>query len=333
MATLLEKCYNIKNDKETNLKPENLKAGITCLGVTGTLTAGAAEPQGDFSATFISNKPYDNGSLVKIVYTNEQDKLTEIPVPAPFDGRFENYKDITISSYGTNANITLDTVFTADKVYRAVNTEGYFYTYKVPEDKQDICTLQDGLHITPEVESEMMLAGEIAEPPQVNVIGDYVHVGWETDRGVFAFPAKVQSTESEIRPVLVNPEENSFLTFTFIPGDSGVSDNIGSGASFDDGNVSYADGLIGVVGERAENEWEGIFGWNSLTYTFDMEDAHQPSIVEVLGKSMTYAFGDVAIVDAETEEDVEYIDYMGYLDLSKYEHGKTYKISGSFTAY
>ena len=30
----------IKLDKDTNLLPENLKAGITCLGVTGTLTAG-----------------------------------------------------------------------------------------------------------------------------------------------------------------------------------------------------------------------------------------------------------------------------------------------------
>lgn len=40
MATLLEKCNNIKNDKDTNLKPENLKAGITCLGVTGKLEEG-----------------------------------------------------------------------------------------------------------------------------------------------------------------------------------------------------------------------------------------------------------------------------------------------------
>ena len=40
MATLLEKCNNIKNDKELNLKPENLKEGITCLGVTGTLKEG-----------------------------------------------------------------------------------------------------------------------------------------------------------------------------------------------------------------------------------------------------------------------------------------------------
>lgn len=30
----------IKLDKDTNLLPENLKAGVTCLGITGTLTAG-----------------------------------------------------------------------------------------------------------------------------------------------------------------------------------------------------------------------------------------------------------------------------------------------------
>ena len=41
MSTLLEKCYSIKNDKEANLKPENLKAGIVCLGVTGTLESGS----------------------------------------------------------------------------------------------------------------------------------------------------------------------------------------------------------------------------------------------------------------------------------------------------
>lgn len=28
---------NILEDKNTNLKPENLKSGVTCLGVTGTL--------------------------------------------------------------------------------------------------------------------------------------------------------------------------------------------------------------------------------------------------------------------------------------------------------
>ena len=40
MSTLQENLNAIKLDKDTNLKPENLKAGITCLGVTGTLTQG-----------------------------------------------------------------------------------------------------------------------------------------------------------------------------------------------------------------------------------------------------------------------------------------------------
>lgn len=35
--SLVYKLQNIKEDRNTNLKPENLKAGITCLGVTGTL--------------------------------------------------------------------------------------------------------------------------------------------------------------------------------------------------------------------------------------------------------------------------------------------------------
>ena len=40
MATLLEKCNLILNNKNTNLKPENLKEGVTCLGVTGQLEEG-----------------------------------------------------------------------------------------------------------------------------------------------------------------------------------------------------------------------------------------------------------------------------------------------------
>ena len=35
--SLVYKLQDIKEDRNTNLKPENLKAGITCLGVTGTL--------------------------------------------------------------------------------------------------------------------------------------------------------------------------------------------------------------------------------------------------------------------------------------------------------
>lgn len=36
--TLLEKANAILTDKNTNLKAGNLKSGVTCMGVTGTLT-------------------------------------------------------------------------------------------------------------------------------------------------------------------------------------------------------------------------------------------------------------------------------------------------------
>lgn len=36
MASLKDILIEIKEDKDKNLKPENIKAGITILGVTGT---------------------------------------------------------------------------------------------------------------------------------------------------------------------------------------------------------------------------------------------------------------------------------------------------------
>ena len=36
MSTLQENLNAIKLDKDTNLRPENLKKDVTCLGVTGT---------------------------------------------------------------------------------------------------------------------------------------------------------------------------------------------------------------------------------------------------------------------------------------------------------
>ena len=42
MTSLETKLNAILNDKLTNLTPENLKAGVTCLGVTGTLEASAS---------------------------------------------------------------------------------------------------------------------------------------------------------------------------------------------------------------------------------------------------------------------------------------------------
>ena len=40
---LIYELQDIKNDRETNLKPENLKKGVTCLGITGTYEITAEE--------------------------------------------------------------------------------------------------------------------------------------------------------------------------------------------------------------------------------------------------------------------------------------------------
>ncbi len=40
---LIDKLQDIKDDKDTNLKPENLRKGITCLGVEGTYEVTAEE--------------------------------------------------------------------------------------------------------------------------------------------------------------------------------------------------------------------------------------------------------------------------------------------------
>ena len=49
MSTLLEKANAIKTDKDTNLLSANLKSGVTCLGVTGSLTP--AKPEQTKAAT------------------------------------------------------------------------------------------------------------------------------------------------------------------------------------------------------------------------------------------------------------------------------------------
>ena len=67
MATLLEKCHNIKNNKEANLKPENLKAGVTCLGVVGTLEEGTNTSDANATAEdiLLNKTAYVNGEKIE----------------------------------------------------------------------------------------------------------------------------------------------------------------------------------------------------------------------------------------------------------------------------
>lgn len=66
MSNILEKCNRINEEKNTKLLPENLKAGITCFGVTGNLEEGIDTSNATAVADdIISGKTaYINGELV-----------------------------------------------------------------------------------------------------------------------------------------------------------------------------------------------------------------------------------------------------------------------------
>ena len=57
---------NILNDKNVNLKPENLKAGITCLGIEGTMNSGIDTSDANATANDIAigKTAYINGEKV-----------------------------------------------------------------------------------------------------------------------------------------------------------------------------------------------------------------------------------------------------------------------------
>lgn len=67
MATLQENLNAIKLDKDTNLKPENLKAGTTCLGINGTMEAGIDTSDATATAEDIARgkTAYINGEKVE----------------------------------------------------------------------------------------------------------------------------------------------------------------------------------------------------------------------------------------------------------------------------
>ena len=63
---LVNKLQNIKNDKDANLLPENLKAGVTCLGVDGTMQSGIDTSDANATAEDIrrGKSAYVNGEKI-----------------------------------------------------------------------------------------------------------------------------------------------------------------------------------------------------------------------------------------------------------------------------
>lgn len=84
---LVYELQDIKEDRNTNLKPENLKVGVTCLGVVGTLQPGINTSDATATAEDIS--------LNKTAYANGQKITGSLPL-------FPNSRTFTVDGGVTN---------------------------------------------------------------------------------------------------------------------------------------------------------------------------------------------------------------------------------------
>lgn len=78
---------DIKEDRNTNLKPENLKAGITCLGVVGTMQPGID--------TSDANATTNDIAIGKTAYVNGEKVTGILPL-------FPNSRTFTVDGGVTN---------------------------------------------------------------------------------------------------------------------------------------------------------------------------------------------------------------------------------------
>ena len=86
---LVYKLQDILDDKNTNLKPENLKQGVTCLGVEGTMQSGIDTSDASAVAEDIS--------INKTAYVNGQKITGTLPL-------FPNTRTFTVSNAGVTNN-------------------------------------------------------------------------------------------------------------------------------------------------------------------------------------------------------------------------------------
>lgn len=102
---LVYELQDIKEDRNTNLKPENLKAGVTCLGVVGTLQPGINTSDATATAEDIS--------LNKTAYANGQKITGSLPL-------FPNSRTFTVDGGITNdtenSRIQIHTINTTKQI-------------------------------------------------------------------------------------------------------------------------------------------------------------------------------------------------------------------------
>lgn len=315
------------------LTSDKIVKGNTILGVEGSASTSEVL-LGEHSATFISNKPYDDGSNVIVMYTNDENKLDSIPEPVEFTGKFDGYCDITNNAYNSNiTNLTTDTVFATNKVYRAKNTEGYVYTFAVNESDINNCALIDseGNEVT-SITSDVLLAGQITRAPEVSMKNNYRHIGWISDGALEIFEQSANINKT-INPIITN--DDTLLTFTLIPDDAnyGFSEYTGM-IAYEFAHPSQDYCIIGVLGKRGiTDEGNSIAGWKTLTYTIDASINSYVLISDFFGLGNTYVDGTLTIIDNDTNEEIAWLSVYDNIDFSVFTSGKTYRVYGSLNGY
>lgn len=143
---LQENLDTILLDKNTNLKPENLKAGVTCLGVDGTMQSGIDTSDANATASDIAQDKtaYVNGKKItgtlkklfelsyivnNVVWTDETDlEQLRLDIPLLGDGIVisNQTKTVVILHYDKLAE---EIGLTADKIKAGETILGITGTY------------------------------------------------------------------------------------------------------------------------------------------------------------------------------------------------------------
>ena len=142
MSDLKTNLQEILQDKNTNLKPENLKAGVTCLGVVGTMQPGIDTSDATATAENIEREKtaYINGKKITGVLWNNVSFNSAISKIVTEENRvsfFTNMPEKYIISKGINnvsisaTNNALATAIglTADKIKAGETILGITGTY------------------------------------------------------------------------------------------------------------------------------------------------------------------------------------------------------------
>ena len=206
---LLIKLQQIKDDKDTNLKPENLKKGVTCLGVTGTLesTSGGVklfETEEEMQADNTAKE----GDLA-VVYRNEVNNMTAdtqtqyitfpetVTLPEAFTGSAFGMLRAVDESVMFDGNIQLDqnmfrfNGFTDTGMITVSYTSSDGITYTREEFMGNSGDLTNPVDLGTAVKYEPM-------EPWNDTLGYFMQVGGNTFEGLYEFNLNISTRFNKI---------------------------------------------------------------------------------------------------------------------------------------